>query len=99
GDCEGHADTEAAECTRVHVRARGQTCTGEAKEISSIRDRNVIRRCGSSDRVENRARVDLAVAPGCRLVFCRFAGGDACTVTFAQAVGPGLVEAAFAIAG
>ena len=43
--------------------------------------------------------MNFAVAAGRRLVFCGFRGRDAVAVTFAQAVGPGLVDAAFTIAG
>ena len=43
--------------------------------------------------------MNFAIAAGHRPVFCGFRSGNAIAMPLAQAVGPGLVDAAFTIAG
>jgi len=98
-DREGDSDTKTAECARIHVRAGGQPGTGKAQQVAAIRDRDVILWRRGSDRIENGARVNFSVAAGRRPVFRGFRRGNSFTVTLAQAIGPGPVDSAFAIAG
>ena len=99
GDCERNANAKAAECARIHVRAGGQPGACEAQQVTAISDCDVVLRGRGGDGVKNHTRMNFAVAAGRRSVFGGLGGGNAVAIALAQAISPGLVDAAFAIAG
>jgi hypothetical protein len=60
---------------------------------------NVVLRGRGGDDVENHTRMNFAVAAGHRPVFGSLGSGNAVAMALAQTISPGLVDAAFAIAG